>query len=152
MKKLCFLGVSALLCFLPFGSVQAAPFKKECRKHLSDEERDRLFREANLAILKYHQHLDIANAYVGDIMEDVNEELWKTTLKIAAEAALVPGGATAKAITVLITLTHECIHFMVWAREYECVEWAEEADFHLAKAAAWWSTYEKAQTRLLMDE
>lgn len=126
--------------------------KTKNRKALSDEERDKLFREAQFAIIKYRHHLAEADFWIEYLLDDMEAKAWDAALKIASEALLVPGDVYTKGIAILITLCHDCIDLKAYAREWESLEYAQKADDHLARAAAWYEKYNQCQNRLLMDE
>lgn len=148
--KIINLGVAAALIFSPF-SLEA--FTDPCVKALTQSERDRYFREANLAIVKYYRSLDAADELADEFIGSLKTDAWKQACKACTLISVAPGTAYDKGVSVLIMLMVDFVD-----SDYFCglsgkaKERLNQIDKLLAEAAGWLRTYERARTALMTDE
>jgi len=142
-------GLAALLTCLPL-TVEAMP-KPEVRA-LNNAERDRYFREANLAIMKYYQCLDEANALADEFKKELKDAVWGQAIDACTVISISPGTAYHKGIVILINIMAEfrksdyfCgLHGDALAR-------AKRVDELFAQAEAWYHTYVRARESLMQN-
>jgi len=143
-------GLAALLTCLPL-TVEAMP-SPEVRA-LNNAERDRYFREANLAIMKYYQCLDEANALADEFKNELESAVWDAAMEACVVIAWSPGTAYEKGITVLgLVMANFAKSDYFGGLSGEQLAKAKRIDELIAQAEGWYHTYIKARNALLRNE
>jgi len=133
-------------------AVTISPISIEA-KSLTQSERDRYYREANLAILKYYQCLDEADTLANEFKDDLKNAVWGVAMDACTVISMNPGTAREKGLTILSFLMTE-----FRKSEYfgglsgKAKEKAKCIDTLIAEAAGWHETYVKSRDALITNE
>lgn len=122
------------------------------KKEISNEERDQLFREAEFAVRRYLFYLDEADYYIECFLDKKEKQAWQTARNAAFAFTVCPAEVATKGIAALLAIAADVLVSATYWYDEQDYENLHYVDDCLARAAAWWSKYDKIQNRLLMDE